>query len=101
MKIIIYQVNISKDVDKVAFRGYYEVIEKIGVIPPEIYDEVFRGEVDCETLEDVFVKFNWDVPCGYRGRSMSVSDIVVVEADSGEVSHGDYYCDESGFTKIY
>lgn len=58
------------------------------------YDEVFSGEVECKTLEGVFSDFNQNEPPPlHRGRSLSVSDIVVTE-------DGAYFCDSFGFKKV-
>lgn len=66
---------------------------------PEIYDKVFEGSVDCASLEGVNAKFNTDYPAGYRGRSLSVSDIVEV-MDAPETEPGFYFCDSFGFKSI-
>lgn len=99
MKIQIYQINMERDTNKVAFRDYSSLEELQGssTIEPQIYDKVFEGEVDCETLEDVFQKFNLNHPEGYTGRSLSVSDVVEVINDA---SSAFYYCDSVGFKTV-
>lgn len=98
MKIKIYQINMDRDEKRVAFAGMYYTMQN-GGIDSKIYDCVFDGEVECEGIEDVFVKFNVDTPMNYHGRSMSVSDIVeIVESDS--IKKGCYYCDNVGWSKI-
>lgn len=101
MKIKIYQVNLERDRERVAFMDYAALARHQGVqtIRSEIYDQVFEGDVECETLEAVFYKFNLDHPENYRGRSLSVSDIVeVTEAET--VKSGFYYCDDVGFNEV-
>ena len=101
MKIKIYQVNMERDEDRTAFMG---MDQREHFLPsPEldssIYDCVFDGEVDCKGLEDVFQMFNINHPEGYRGRSLSVSDVVeIVEAEGVEPSF--YFCDSIGFKKV-
>ena len=98
MKICIYQINVERDENDVRFEGFdnYKMITGSEHINSYIYDKVFEGEVDCKNLEDVYTKFNNDYPEGYRGRSLSVSDIVeVVESDV--VDPEMYYCDKAGF----
>lgn len=99
MKISIYQVNMKCDENNVAFMSYDLLPKFQGSqdINSSIYNKVFNGEVNCETLEDVFRKFNIDHPAGYTGRSLSVSD--VVEITDGE-RKGFYFCDSVGFKKI-
>ena len=59
MKIKIYQIDVDRDEDDVAFASLDETIMRQGEsrINSEIYDKVFDGDVDCETLEDVYTKF--------------------------------------------
>lgn len=81
MKIRIYQINMSRDKDGVAFENldqlemFYDARE---IHDSSIYDKVFEGEVKCGNLEEVYEKFNLDHPEGYKGRSLSVSDVVEI-----------------------
>lgn len=101
MKIKIYQINMGRDERRVAFMGSDEFPRFTGSeeIDSSIYDCVFEGEVDCHTLEDAYRKFNLDHPEDYRGRSMSMSDIVEI-IDSETTEKGFYYCDTVGFKKV-
>ncbi len=101
MKIRIYQIDMGRDEKRVAFQGLdtLEMFQGTDQINSSIYDCVFSGDVDCNGLEDVFQKFNTDHPMGYKGRSLSVSDIVeVIEADN--IKQGFYFCDIIGFSKV-
>lgn len=100
MKITIYQINLDRDEERVAFQGYDSLglpEDSPGEINSEIYDAVFSGEVECRNLEEVYRMFNLDHPEGYRGRSLSVSDIVCDE--SGEEPRY-YFCDSIGFREV-
>ncbi len=102
MRIRIYQINLERDIDRIAFESLdrLERYQGSGEINSSIYDKVYEGEVDCSDLEAVFEKFNLDHPEDYRGRSLSVSDIVevvdspeivgVVKMDDGERTFTDY-----------
>ena len=46
-----------------------------------LYDEVFSAELDPMNLEGIFIQFNSDGHPLYRGRSLSVSDVVVIEPE--------------------
>ena len=50
-------------------------------------------------LEDVFVLFHSGRPDGFRGHSLSVSDVVEVE-DAASMTPGFYFCDSVGFKEI-
>lgn len=68
------------------FRAEYIISVSNGRVPAELYDCVFAGEVSAQTLEDIFYVFNMEHPSGYKGRSLSVSDVVEIFLASGEVS---------------
>ena len=101
MKIAIYQINLARDYEGVAFMSLSSLEATNGSrqVNPSIYDKAFEGEVDANDIEDIYRTFNLEMPEGYKGRSLSVSDVVeIVEADS--VEPGFYFCDMIGFKKI-
>lgn len=55
-----------------------------------VWDE--RGQDDAE-LEEVFERFNADIPAGFMGHSLSVGDVV-------ENKHGLFFCDTFGWKKV-
>lgn len=100
MNIRIYQVNMSRDANNVAFSNYknLEIWQGTSAIDSSIYDKVFNGEVKCKTLEEVYEKFNYHHPKGYKARSLSKSDIVeIIGKDSTSKF---YYCDTFGFKEV-
>lgn len=99
--IKLYQINMDRDEDEVAFLSLDKVVKKNSEkgIDPEIYDLVFEGEVPVGNLEQVYTLFNIDHLDGYKGRSLSVSDVVKVEK-SEQISPGFYYCDTIGFKAV-
>lgn len=80
MDITIYQINMGRDHNRIAFEGLdlLKLYQGSDKIDSRIYDRVFEGEVDCKDLEDVYRKFNLEHPEGYKGRSLSVSDVVEI-----------------------
>ena len=98
MNISIYQINMSRDPKRTAFRSL-EDLNNPEEIDSSIYDCVFSGEVECGNLEDVFQKFNLDHPSGYKGRSLSVSDVVEIK-EAEDADPGTYFCDLVGFKKV-
>ena len=104
MKIKIHQINPLADKNHFAFCGT-EQLEALGydlfVIDSDIYIEVFGGDVNCKSLEDVYCMFNdgrLSVP-HFMGHSLSVSDVVEV-ISSVTVEPGFYYCEPFGFKKV-
>ena len=69
-------------------------------IKPETYEKVFSGCInELNTLEDVYTKFNTDIPRSHYGHSLSVSDIVEV-IDGDVTKSGFYFCDSIGFKRV-
>lgn len=101
MKITIYQVNPDRDTNHIAFMRYENLPEFQGSekIDSTVYDKVYKGEVDCKSLEDVYMMFNLNHPYGYKARSLSVSDVVEVSQPGGE-KPSFYFCDSFGFREI-
>lgn len=101
MKIKIYQINLIRDEKQIAFFGLERLPKFQGTaeVNSSLYDSVYVGDVDCKNLEEVYRKFNFDHPVGYRGRSLSVSDVVeIIESDS--MKSGFYFCDSFGFREV-
>lgn len=93
MKIKVYQIDHEKDGHNFKFMDY-SFTEKHGGADPAVYKCVFDGYVDTEDLEGVYNLLNTQVPVGFNGHSLSVSDIV-------ETENGCYFCDSFGFKELY
>ena len=99
MKIAIYKIVPEQDTNLVIFRNMEFVSEKNGGhIPAEIYECVYSGIVNANTLEDVFTVFNIYHPAGYRGRSLTASDVVEIIGADGNSSF--FFCDSFGFKRV-
>ena len=101
MKIRIYQINLERDTNRVAFESL-ELLERYQgsrEIDSAIYDKTYEADVSCKSLEDVFRRFNLEHPADYSGRSLSVSDIVEVVEDE-KLMPGFYFCDSVGFEQV-
>ena len=61
------------------------------------YEKTYEGEIDGATipaiLEDLFMIFNIRRPEDFKGRSLSVSDIICLDGKR-------YYCEPCGYMKI-
>ena len=101
MKINIYQINIDRDTDNRAYMDTDHLNHFFGSteVKSELYDKVFSGNVECETLDDVYRKFNIDQPKEYRGRSLSISDVVEILESKSE-KNGFYFCDRTGYNQV-
>lgn len=101
MKINIYQIDPERDAKRLRFLNLETTRQVLHAHEPEasVYNKVFAGTVKCRNLEDVFVLFNSSRTEGFRGPSLSVSDIVEVE-DAASITPGFYFCDSIGFKEI-
>ena len=100
MYIAIYQVNPDRAHNRIGYIGLDRLRQYHGLseIDSKIYDRVFEGEVDCSNLEDVFHMFNREHPEGYKGRSLSVSDVVEIIGNDGTSTF--HFCDDVGFQEV-
>jgi len=95
-KCRIHQLKPDADV-MMKFIGYDELTERFGEPDPENYEVVYDGEVGTNDLEALYEKFNIDHPPGYKGHSLSISDVVELYDASGSTFH---YVDRFGFREI-
>lgn len=95
MKIKIYQITTEKDARCLKFMNL-DFVNRHGGVKASEYELAFDGEVDARDLDDVYVIFNdyAKMPAGYRGHSLSVSDVVVTE-------DGAYFCDSFGWAELH
>lgn len=98
MKYKLYQINMDRDSQRHCFRS----LERIhGKVDCSSYDFIYSGELpdNKNGLEALFRIFNVDKPDDFKGRSMSVSDIVVISG-SETLQAGAYFCDMIGFQPV-
>lgn len=94
----LYQIIPEIDSKRIMFCNLKAVLNAHNdTVPAEIYKCVFSGSAEAEKPEEMFVKFNANMPDGYKGRSMSVSDVVEYESEGRS---NFYYCDSIGFKNI-
>ena len=97
----IYQINMDRDTANVCFIGM-ESLERIKhskAVNAAIYDRDYDGKMDCISLESIYQKFNIDHPADYKGRSLSVSEVVEIR-ESDTLTPGFYFVDSIGFKQI-
>lgn len=97
MKYSILQINREKEgYRKYAFMRYEFALKHDFDIND--YSLIYEGEINItESIENIleylFMKFNTKLPEGYKGHSLSVSDII-------ELNGVKYYVDDIGFKNI-
>ena len=97
----IYQINTDRDDNRICFLGLdtLERFQHSKEVDPVLYDRVYDGKFDCDSLETIYEKFNIDHPADYKGRSLSVSDVVEIR-ESDTLNPGFYFVDSIGFKLI-
>lgn len=99
MRIRIYQIDYKLDKNNLLFRSLSYIKEASGgIVPSEVYRFVYEGEVATNSLEDIYTLFNVNHPHDYKGRSLSVSDVVEIMHDNESSSF--HMCDTFGFGRI-
>lgn len=101
MKIRVYQINPDRDEHRIMFLSHDRLARSQGSqeVNSSIYDKVYDKDVPCSNLEEVYAMLNINHPSDYRGRSLSVSDIVEV-CKAEAVTQGFYFCDSVGFRQV-
>jgi antirestriction protein ArdC len=104
----IYQVN--DDNKDIRFATLKTLEDKGITVNHSAYDLVFTAETNSngrtkeQILEDIYAQFNTEHPENFKGRSLSVSDVVVMETDDSAQPGNDgqtvHYCDNIGFREI-
>lgn len=77
----------------------YNWLNKKGMEPnPEQYQVVYAETLPKgKSLEDIYARFNLDLPLSFTGHCLSVSDIVALKKD-GVVAY--YFVDSIGFVEL-
>ena len=101
MRYEILQLKHNDEARELLFLSYDDVKEKCSTLADilDLYSVVYFGEIEdssdkFKVLEDLFRIFNIDHPEDFRGHSLSVSDIVSLEAN-GECEY--WFCDRFGW----
>lgn len=99
MKIVIYQIIPELDKKQLMFNSIEHIRKSCGdKIPADIYEAVYSGEIEDESCDDLWRIFNLDIPKGYKGRSMSVADVIEIIDSDGRSEF--FFCDDIGFETI-
>lgn len=102
VKIEVWQLDDNnKEINNCIFRSYDDVKKKLPNLKTnykKYYKKVYEkeglsGDIPILILEALFEELNIDIPEDYKGRSLSVSDIVVLNDNA-------YYCNNFGWTQL-
>ncbi len=92
--IKLYQISEMKDHRRLMFMNY-DFVQQHGGVDSTEYELVFEGDVGTDVPERIYTIFNSysQMPEGYAGRSMSISDILVIDNSA-------YFCNTFGYVEL-
>ena len=105
MRIRVYQIEESRDDRHVRLESYPKTVA-LGGVDPSVYRCVFHGDIDGNSLDDVYTAFNQfdhSYLGTFQGHPVSISDVVEVTAEQPPGSHtppGCYFCDCIGWRRM-
>lgn len=94
--IRVWQLKPEVDVH-MKFIGYDEMCQRFGPPDRENYLAVYDGAAGTNDLEALYMKFNTEQPAGYKGHSLSMSDVLELYDETGSSFH---YVDRIGFQEV-
>lgn len=93
----IYQLKKGPENHAIRFEGFINAERYGEAAKPENYDLIYTGSLDdfedSNKLEAIYTKFNLDRPEDFKGHSLSVSDIIVMNNEA-------HYVDSYGFVDV-
>lgn len=101
MRVKIYQIDSEKDEHAYRFAPL-SYVENRGGVDPNIYKQVYCGDIDVNNLESLYIRLNEDDrPPLYQGTSLSVSDVVeVFDSEDSNADSKCFYVDSVGYKEL-
>ena len=94
----IYQLKRGDETRDFRFEPYDRLAATGHTAEQTNYDLIYTAELAPGTsLEDIYTRFNIDHPKGFKGHSLSVSDVVVLHQNGQDTAH---YVDSSGYRQV-
>ena len=98
MNVQIYQLTDDPAAHSLFFRSYSSLERSGDVVKAENYELRYDcWRPDSDNLEAIYAEFNIDRPEDFKGHSLSVSDVLVINRDGTPKC---YYVDSIGFKEI-
>ena len=94
----IYQLKRGDETRDLRFEPYDRLQAAGLVVDRANYELIYTAPLAPDTsLEDIYTRFNIDHPADFKGHSLSVSDIVVLQQDGENTAH---YVDSIGYREV-
>lgn len=88
----IYQLDArNKTTRNMMYMGY-DFVSKYFTLSLDLYKQVWEGDTDGD-LDDLYTMFNVNHPEGFKGHSLSTSDLVELDGKY-------FYCDSYGWKEV-
>ena len=93
----IYQIKEGSPGEQYLFMSMETVTNHGWEVKPQDYERVYSGKKMPETsLDELYMRFNIDHPSDFTGRSVSVSDVIVIYGETTQA----FYVDSIGFQEL-
>lgn len=66
MDLQVFQIDMSRDTQRVKFMPLETAMQRTGEVDASIYQKVFDGELDCDDLEEAYEILNSEPPPSYH-----------------------------------
>lgn len=93
----IYQIRPGTKLEDYRIMNYDYMISHGLWIEQDAYSKFFEGALEDRTLDSIYEEFNLRIPVGFKGHSLSVSDVIVIHEKDAERA---YYVDSIGFKEV-
>ncbi len=94
----IFQIENEELSREYKFEPYERLIATGHTVSPDNYEFVYSGKLMPDMkLDDIYTKFNIEIPEDYTGHSLSVSDVIVIHENGKSTA---YYVDSVGFKDV-
>ena len=88
----------KKDLREYRFTSYSALERMRKKVERSNYDFIYQGLLEPKvTLEDIYARFNLSIQKNFKGHSLSVSDINVLDKNNVKTT---YYIDSFGFREL-
>lgn len=94
----IYQLKDIAETRDLRFEPFDRLQKSGRAIDRTNYDLVYTGDLEADmSLDDLYSRFNIDLPEDYKGHSLSMSDVIVLHKEGQDTA---YYIDRIGYQSV-
>lgn len=94
----LFQLKNSLETRYMQFEPFDRLTKHRNTVRKSNYGQVYSGKLfSGETLDSIYERFNLHHPSDFRGRSLSVSDVIVIHQEGQDQA---YYVDSFGFRQV-